>query len=127
MSADAHLYHLRPQVVAAAVGNDPARFGPYVDRARTYRNVHNVVTPAERVGNHTPATSLGGVRPVYAADRRHEVANKDAATQNAAVAPLPRVNTCWPRAVTPDGRVVYRDPYANGGMPGQPFYENQAG
>lgn len=111
------------QVVSDTSDNAQARIGTYVDTDLTKRNVagQTVVTDQPPASG---STTLGGVRPVYAADQATEIENDEAATANAAVTPPPHAPNKW------TGRTVNnifrsRDPYAANGMPDQSYLNNQ--
>lgn len=114
------------EVVKVTGTNNPARVGTYTDPALTKRNVVETAAASDLPPPQSPATSQGSIRPVYANDQAQEIANTDAATENAAVDPPAHAPNSWARG-TVGGRKVSRDPYANQGMVGQPFFNNQSG
>jgi hypothetical protein len=113
-------------VVVLTSENNPARVGTYTDTDITKRNVVETAAPSDLPPPQSPAISQGSTRPVYANDQAQEIANTDAATENAAVDPPPHAPNSWARG-TVNGRKVSRDPYANQGMVGQAFFNNQSG
>lgn len=110
------------EVITQTGSNNPARLGAYTDPALTTRNVVETAAASD-LPPGSGSTTLGGVRPVYANDQADEIDNTAAETANASVDPPPHSPNSWARG-TVDGRRVSRDPYANQGMVGQPFYKN---
>lgn len=112
------------QVVTVAASNQTARVGAYTDVSLTKRAVVSV----EAASNLPPAsgsTTLGGIRPVYAADQQTTIVTDATVTAaNAGTTPPPKSPNSWVRG-TVNGRRVSRDPYANQGMIGQSFFTNQ--
>lgn len=114
------------EIVTTTAANATARVGPYTDRSLTKRNVVSTPAASDLPAPKSPANSQGDIRPVYAADKLSNIENVAAATENADVDPPPKSPNSWARG-TVNGRRVSRDPYANGGMVAQPFFENQGG
>lgn len=112
------------QVIKVAAANQPARVGAYTDVSLTSRAVVSVEAPSD-LPPASGSTTLGGIRPVYATDQNTTIVT-DAAVKvaNAGTLPLPKSPNKWVRG-TVDGQRVSRDPYANQGMIGQSFFNNQ--
>lgn len=113
------------QVVTTTAANGPARVNAYTDVGLTKRNVTGSVAASD-LPPESGSTTLGGIRPVYANDKVEDIDNDAAATANANVDPPPHSPNSW-QIGTVDGRKVSRDPYANQGMVGQPFFNHQTG
>lgn len=111
------------QVTTGSAPNGTARVGPYTDTALTKRNVAGAAAASD-LPPGSGSTTLGGIRPVYANDQDTEIDNTAAATANAAVDPPAKAPNSWARG-TVDGVRVSRDPYAQKGMVGQSFFNNQ--
>lgn len=111
------------QVVTASTPNATARVNAYTDTSLTDRNVTGSVAASDLPAPKSPANSQGDIRPVYANDKNSNIENVAAATANANVDPPPKSPNKWARG-TVNGRRVSRDPYANEGMVGQPFFKN---
>lgn len=111
------------QINVSSAANRTARVGPYTDAALTRDNVQSVAAASD-LPPGSGSTTLGSARPVYANDRAAETANDAAAAENTAVDPPPAAPNSWARG-TVNGRRVSRDPYANQGMVGQSFFNNQ--
>lgn len=114
------------KVVTTTGTNSQARLNAYVDQALTKRNVDGDVAASDLPAPKTPATSQGDIREVYANDKQSNIENDAAAGENAGVPPPPNSPNSWVRG-TVDGKRMSRDPYANQGMVGQTFYNNQGG
>jgi len=114
------------EVVTLKSTNNPARVGPYTDTSLTTRNSVETAAASDLPPPRSIGNSQGDIRPVYANDQAEEIANTDAASDNAGVDPPPKSPNSWARG-TVDGRRVSRDPYANQGMVGQSFFNNQGG
>jgi hypothetical protein len=111
------------QIVTVSGTNRTARVGAYTDASLTKRQV--VETPAASdLPPASGARTTGGIRPVYANDQATEIDNDDAATENADVEALPHAPNKWALGEV-NGETVRRDPYANSGMVGQAFFDNQ--
>lgn len=114
------------EVITLTSSNNPARIGTYTDPALTVRNSVETAAASDLPAPKSPATSQGDIREVYANDKQSNIENVAAATENAAVEPPPKSPNSWARG-TVNGARVSRDPYANQGMVGQSFYQNQSG
>lgn len=114
------------EVINLTSQNNPARIGTYTDPDLTTRNVVETAAASDLPAPKSPATSQGDIREVYASDQLSNIENVAAATENADVTPPPKAPNSWARG-TVGGRRVSRDPYANQGMVGQSFFNNQSG
>lgn len=114
------------EVVTQSTPNAAARVNAYTDPDLTTRNVVETAAASDLPAPKSPANSQGDIRPVYANDQKSNLENDDAATENAGVDPPPAAPNKWARG-TVNGRRVSRDPYANQGMVGQTFFNNQSG
>jgi hypothetical protein len=94
------------------MANEAARPGPYVDTSITRRNVDNGVVP-EAGPARSGSRTQGNIRRFYAEDEVEEVDSHDT---------HPEVD---PPAHNPNKWVFGRDPYANNGMVGQEYFNNQ--
>lgn len=112
------------QVVTVAAPNQTARVGAYTDTSLTKRSVVSVAATSD-LPPASSLTTLGSTRPVYASNKDTEIQSNEAETANAAVTPPPAAPNSWARG-TVNGRRVSRDPYANGGMVSQNFFNNQS-
>lgn len=111
------------EVVTVSTPNVPARINAYTDPDLTTRNVTGTVAASDLPVPKAPSNSQGDIRPVYANDQKSNLENDAAATENVGVTPPPTAPNKWARG-TVNGRRVSRDPYANQGMVGQPFFKN---
>lgn len=111
------------EVITSFGTNQTARIGAYTDTDLTKRNV--VETAAESdLPPGSGSTTTGSTRAVYAEDQAEEIDNTQAAEDNAAVEPPAHSPNKWAMG-TVNGQRVRRDPYANAGMHGQSFFNNQ--
>lgn len=111
------------EVVHAAGANKPARKGAYVDVALTTRNAESSAAASD-LPPGSGSTTLGGVRPVYAADKVADIDSTAAAAANVNVDPPPHSPNS-PQMQTRNGGRYARDPYANGGQ--AQYLNNQGG
>lgn len=109
------------EVTTTGSGNETARLNAYTDRSRTQRNVDGVAAASD-LPPPAGSTTLGDIRPVYANDKKESIENVDAAEANAGVAPPPHAPNKMAGARTGDNVFRSRDPYRNGGMTGQSFF-----
>lgn len=113
------------ETVITSGPNNTARVGAYTDTALTKRNVVETAAASDLPAG-SGSTTLGGIRPVYANDKETELQNTGAEDANGAVEPPAKSPNSWARG-TVNGTRVSRDPYANQGMVGQSFFNNQGG
>jgi hypothetical protein len=114
------------EVVHVSTTDNPARIGTYTDPDLTTRNSVETLAESDQPPKKAPGNSQGDIRPVYANDQLSNIENDAAATANASVEPPPKSPNSWARG-TVNGARVSRDPYANQGMVGQPFFNHQGG
>lgn len=114
------------EVVTQSTPNAAARVNAYTDPSLTTRNVTGTAAASDLPAPKSPATSQGDIREVYANDQQSNLENDAAATENVNVDPPPHAPNKWARG-TVNGRRVSRDPYANNGMVGQTYLNNQGG
>lgn len=112
------------EIVTVAGDNQSPRVNAYTDPALTTRNATETAAASDLPAPKSPATSQGDIREVYANDQQSNLDNDAAATENVNVDPPPHAPNKMARG-TVNGRRVSRDPYANGGMVGQSFFNNQ--
>lgn len=96
------------EVTTVSTTNNTARRGPYTNRDITKRN--SVETAAAATPLKSGSKTLGNIRRFYAEDKVEEA---DQNASNPGVTAPPHSPNSWQRG---------RDPYANGGMVGQTFY-----
>lgn len=111
------------EIIALKGTNNQARVGAYTDTDLTQRNVVETADASDLPPGSGP-TTLGSTRPVYANDQDEEINNQEAAAANASVDQPAHAPNKWARG-TVNGRRVSRDPYANQGMVGQSYLNNQ--
>lgn len=114
------------EIVTVAGANQSPRVNAYTDPALTTRNSEETAAASDLPAPKSPSNSQGDIRPVYANDQNSNIENVAAATENVNVDPPPAAPNKWARG-TVNGRRVSRDPYANQGMVGQTFFNNQSG
>lgn len=112
------------QIITVTGTNKPPRVNAYTDASLTTRNASGTAAASDLPAPKSPAKSQGDIREVYANDKKSNLENDDAATENVNVAAPPTAPNKWARG-TVNGRRVSRDPYANQGMVGQTFFNNQ--
>lgn len=112
------------EIVTAAGANKPPRVNAYTDPALTTRNSEETAAASDLPAPKSPETSQGDIREVYANDQQSNVENDAAEAENVGVDPPPAAPNKWARG-TVNGARVSRDPYANQGMVGQTFFNNQ--
>lgn len=111
------------QIVTVSGTNRTARVGSYTDVGLTKRQVVETAAASD-LPPASGAKTTGGIRPVYANDKVAEIDNDAAATENVAVTAPPHAANKWVMGEV-NGETVRRDPYANSGMVGQAFFDNQ--